>query len=177
MFLYFSYLSCRLLCAVVLFFFRKTTRPFNRVAFSLALSIRFFPFCCSLAVSVPPAFLRFVPPSAVLYSHPVSSALPFLPPIPSSSFYSLGELYPVNRGTLLVTVCNLTEDQTKHDLTQPPPFCPPCSISSSSPTPEQPYAFTEDVYVGKRTAREYMRDRKKGCYELTSSLRSMKYFM
>lgn len=134
-FLYFSYLSCRLLCTVVLFFFRKTTRPFNRVAFSLALSIRFFPFCCSLAVSVPPAFLRFVPPSAVLYAHPVSSALPFLPPIPSSSFYSLGELYPVNRGTLLVTVCNLTEDQTKHDLTQPPPFCPPCSISSSSPTP------------------------------------------
>lgn len=132
MFLYFSYLSCRLLRAVVLFFFRKTTRPFNRVSFSLAFSIRFFPFCCSLAVSVPPAFLRFVPPSAVLYSHPVSSVLPFLPPTPSSSFYSLGELYPVNRGTLLVTVCNLTEDQTKHDLTQPPPFYPPCSISSSS---------------------------------------------
>lgn len=117
------------------FFFRKTTRPFNRVAFSLALSARSFPFCCSPDVSVPPAFLRFVPPSAVLRSHPVSSALLSPPPTPSSPFYSLGELYPVNRGTLLVTVCNLTEDQTKHDLTQPPPFCPPYPISSYSPTP------------------------------------------
>lgn len=126
-FLYFSYLSCRLLCAVVLFFFRKTTRPFNRVAFSLALSIRFFPFCCSPRCFSSSGFLTLcsVPPSAVLCSHPVSSALPLLPPTPSSSFYSLGELYPVNRGTLLVTVCNLTEDQTKHDLAQPPPFCPP----------------------------------------------------
>lgn len=70
------------------------------------------PFRSSYAVSVSPTFLLFA--SAFRIRR-------FLLRPRSHPLYPLGELYPVNRGTLLVTVCNLTKDQTKRDPTYQPP--------------------------------------------------------
>jgi len=90
-------------------FFRKTTRPFNRIAFPLAPSIHSFLFRRNSALL---QFLRLSYSSRFFLPYPPLSAL-----TPSRPLHPLGELYPVNRGTLLVTVCNLTEDQTKRDPT------------------------------------------------------------
>lgn len=103
-------------------FFRETTRPFNRVAFSLALPPPFTSVSPHSALAALFQYLRLsyssLPPSTASYSRR------------SHSPHPLGELYPVNRGTLLVTVCNLTKDQTKRDLTYHPlsPPNPICSL-------------------------------------------------
>lgn len=150
-FLHFSYLSCRLFCAVVPFFFffarqrglliallSRVIHPF----LPLLLQPRCFSFRSFLL------FVSFFRCSPLSLHRAVSSALLlFLPPLP---IYSLGELYPVNRGTLLVTLCNLTEDQTKRDLTYLLLAHLPYILLFSY-LPELPYAFTEDVYVEKRT--------------------------
>lgn len=99
-------------------FFRGTTRPFNRAAFSLARdpAVPSYSAIASLFQLLRLSYTSLpLSVSAALYSlHSVSQSL-----------QPLGELYPVNRSTLLVTVCNLTEDQTKRDPTyRPPPFQP-----------------------------------------------------
>lgn len=117
----------------------------------------------------PPAFLRFVPPSAVLRSHPRRLICPSSPHlallltwrvISRKPWYFVGHGVQSHRGP---------DEAWPHPTTT---FLPTLSYILLFSYPEPPYAFAEDVYVGNRTAREYMRDRKKGSYELKSSLRS-----
>lgn len=105
-------------------FFRETTRPFNRIAFLARAIHPFLPYSA-------------VTPRYYSFSDFLTSSRFFLPSVsatltPSRPLHPLGELYPVNRGTLLVTVCNLTEDQTKRDPTfSLPPLYP---TQSTHPT-------------------------------------------
>jgi len=95
-------------------FFRETTRSFNHVALSFAQDP-----CVSSYSAIAPLF-QFLRLSYSSLPLSVSAALYSQ----SHPLQPLGELYPVNRGTLLVTVCNLTEDQTKRNLTYHPPPLP-----------------------------------------------------
>lgn len=65
--------------------------------------------------------LRCSPCSHVPYSFRTFSIFSHFPFLPFQA-RSFCELYPVNRGSLLVTVCNLTEGQTKRNVPLPLPL-------------------------------------------------------
>jgi len=117
--IFFSYIflsSYRSLCrSLIGSFFRETTRSFNHVALSFAQDPRVpsYPAIAPLFQFLRLSYSSLPLSVSALYSQ-------------SHPLQPLGELYPVNRGTLLVTVCNLTEDQTKRNLTyHPPPLYQP----------------------------------------------------
>lgn len=160
---YRAFRACVLDVDSFLFSQRDTTRPFNRVAFSLTRPIRPFlpPFRYSY-FAVSSTFLLF----SLLCPPPLSTALPTTSSSPGSLpshplSIPLGELYPVNRGTLLVTVCNLTEDQTKRDPTY---HHPPLPLSPATSAILSVCAHVEGASVGKRArtwSRKKERERKR----------------
>lgn len=159
-------LSARLSSAL---FFRGTTRPFLIALLSRSREIHPF---------------RPVPRQLRCFSSSDFLTLRFLFPYPPLSTLTqsyplqpLGELYPVNRGTLLVTVCNLTEDQTKRDPIQPPNhpstyqpiyFTLPYPILSTYPLIPSHRMSSRKTHTWESTPR--VRDRKKD-YEVALSLR------